>query len=129
MPDNDEENGEDVQKFMNVLRRAPHGTIYSYEALEMILILGAFEQDTSVAFIDDGVYTLLKNQDTEGIGIKGFANTFRALDGFDIEKLYVDKESMEERGLTEDDFVVDVEVLTSEEIGKLMKEQDVVIHH
>ena len=128
MPEFDDENGEDVKKFMNVVHRAPHGTIYTYEGLEMILIEGAFEQDVSVAFISDGVYALLKNQETEDIGVKGFANTFRALEGFDIEKLYVDKESMEERGLTPDDLIVDVEVLTSEEIGKLMTEQDVVIH-
>lgn len=129
MSEHDEETGEVTKKIMNVLRRAPHGSIYTYEGLEMILIHGAFEQDTSVAFIDDGVYSLLKNQVTDGIGIKGFANTFRALDGFDIENLYVDKESMEERGLTEEDFVVDVEVLTSKELGQLMKEQDVIFHH
>lgn len=128
MTDHDEENEEVVKKIMNVVRRAPHGSIYTYEGLEMILVMAAFEQDISVVFIDDGIYSLLKNQDTEGIGIKGFANTYRALDGFDVEKLFVDKESMEERGLTEDDFVVDVEVLTSSEIGKLMTEQDVVVH-
>jgi tRNA 2-thiouridine synthesizing protein C len=36
---------------------------------------------------------------------------------------------LEERGLTEDDLVVDVEVLSSAEIGKLMAEQDLVVHH
>ena len=118
-----------VKKIMHVMRRAPHGTIYTYEGLEMILIMAAFEQDISVTFIDDGVYSIVKGQETDGIGIKGFANTFRALDGYDVEKLYVDKTSMEERGLTEDDFLVDVEVLTSEEIGKMMTEQEVIIHH
>ena len=48
---------------------------------------------------------------------------------YDVEKLYVDKESLEERGLTEDDLLVDVEVLSSEEIGRLMNEQDVVVPH
>ncbi|MDH5751993.1 MAG: sulfurtransferase complex subunit TusC [Deltaproteobacteria bacterium] len=124
-----EEDQEVVKKFMNIIRRAPHGTIYTYEALEMILIMGAFEQDISVAFIDDGVYALVKNQDTSEIGIKGFSNTFRALDGYDIEKLYVDRESMEERGLTEDDLVVGVEVVSSEELGNMMKEQDVLVPH
>lgn len=125
----EEEDYEVVKKIMHVVRRAPHGSIYSYEGIEMILIMGAFEQDITVVFIDDGVYTLLKNQDTQGIGIKGFANTWRALDGYDIEKLYVDRQSMEERGLHPDDFVVDVEVMTSEALGTLMKEQEVVIHH
>ena len=119
----------DTKKIMHVMRRAPHGSIYTYEGLEMILIMAAYEQDLSVAFIGDGVYALKKNQDTAGIGIKGFSKTFMALDGYDVEKLYVDKSSLEERGMTEDDLVVDVEVMDPAEIGRLMTEQDVVIHH
>ncbi len=114
---------------MHVLRHAPHGTIYTCEGLEMILIMAAYEQDLSIVFIGDGVYALKKGQDTAGIGTKGFSRTFMALDGYDVEKLYVERVSLEERGLTEDDLVVDVEVLDSEEIGGLMREQDVIIHH
>jgi tRNA 2-thiouridine synthesizing protein C len=120
---------ENVKKIMHVMRQAPHGTIYTYEGLEMILIMAAYEQDLSLVFIGDGVYSLKKNQDTAGIGIKGFAKTFMALDGYDVEKLYVDRVSLEERGLGEEDLVVAVEVLESSEIGSLMKEQDVIIHH
>ncbi len=114
---------------MHVLRHAPHGTIYTFEGLEMILIMAAYEQDLSVVFIGDGVFALKKGQDTAAIGTKGFSRTFMALDGYDVEKLYVERVSLEERGLTEDDLVVAVEVLDSEEIGGLMREQDVIIHH
>ena len=31
--------------------------------------------------------------------------------------------------MTEDDLVVDVEILNSNEIGNMMTKQDVVIHH
>jgi tRNA 2-thiouridine synthesizing protein C len=120
---------ETVKKIMHVMRQAPHGTIYTYEGLEMILIMAAYDQDISVTFIDDGVYALKKGQDTEGIEIKGFSKTFGALEGYDVEKLYVDQISLEERGLTENDLVVDVEVLSSAEIGKIMAKQDVVVHH
>lgn len=123
------EDDEIVKKIMHVMREAPHGTIYTYEGLEMILIMAAYDQDISVAFIDDGVYALKKDQNTEDIEIKGFSKTFGALEGYDVEKLYVDQISLEERGLTEDDLVVDVEILSSAEIGKLMAEQDVVVHH
>ena len=123
------EDDEIVKKIMHVMREAPHGTIYTYEGLEMILIMAAYDQDISVAFIDDWVYALKKGQNTEDIEIKGFAKTFWALDGYDVEKLYVDQISLEERGLNEDDLVVDVEVLSSAEIGKLMAEQDLVVHH
>ena len=123
------EDDEIFKKIMHVMREAPHGTIYTYEGLEMILIMAAYDQDISVAFIDDGVYALKKDQNTEDIEIKGFSKTFGALDGYDVEKLYVDQISLEERGLTEDDLVVDVEILSSAEIGKLMAEQDLVVHH
>jgi tRNA 2-thiouridine synthesizing protein C len=118
-----------VKKIMHIMRRAPHGSIYSYEGLEMILIMASYEQDITVVFIDDGVYALKKDQDTEALGIKGFSQTFRALDGFDVEKLYVDRISLEERGLNHEDLVVPVEIMESDQIGLLMKEQEAIFHH
>ncbi len=59
--------------------------------------------------------------------MKNFLPTYRALDGYDVEKLYVEQESLEARGLTEADLLVPVEVLSSAEMGELMAEQDVVL--
>jgi tRNA 2-thiouridine synthesizing protein C len=115
-----------VKKFMFVNRRAPYGTIYALESLEVVLITATFDQDVSLVFVDDGVYELVKGQDTQGIGIKNHSKTYRALDGYDVEKLYVERESMAARGLTEDDLLVDVKVLSSAEMAALMVEQDVV---
>jgi tRNA 2-thiouridine synthesizing protein C len=78
-------------------------------------------------FADDGVFQLKKGQGTKAVGMKNFSPTYRALEGYDIEKLYVEKESMEARGLTEEDLIVPVEVLTSQEMATLMDEQDVVM--
>jgi tRNA 2-thiouridine synthesizing protein C len=123
----EENSGGVVKKFMYVNRRAPHGSIYAQESLEVVLVGAAFEQDVSVVFLDDGVYQIRKDQDTSAIGTKNFSKTFRALEMYDVEKLYVEKESMRARGMTEDDLNVPVEVKTSEEIGRLMEEQDVVL--
>ena len=116
-----------VKKFMYVNRRAPHGSIYAQESLEVVLVGAAFDQDVTVVFLDDGVYQIRKDQDTDAIGTKNFSKTFRALEMYDVEKLYVDKESMQARGMSEGDFNVPVEVKTSEEIGRLMEEQDVIL--
>lgn len=116
-----------VKKFMFVNRKAPHGTIYALEVLEMVLISAAFDQDVHLAFLDDGVYQLKKGQDTKAVNMKNFSRTYRALEGYDIEKLYVDRESLEERGLTADDLVVDVEVLGRAEMADLMNNMDVVL--
>ncbi len=127
--DMDMEDGGTIKKFMFVNRKAPYGTVYALEALEVVLISAAFEQDVSMAFVDDGVYQLMKGINTEGTELKNFSKTYRALDGYDIEKLYVEQESLEARGLTEDDLLVDVTVMSAAELAATMAEQDVVISH
>jgi tRNA 2-thiouridine synthesizing protein C len=94
----------DAKKFMYINRRAPYGTIYAWESLEVVLIGAAFEQDVSVTFMDDGVFQLTKGQDTSGIGMKNFSPTYAALGDFEVTKIYVEKESLEERGLSLDDL-------------------------
>lgn len=93
-----------AKKFMYMNTKAPYGTIYALESLEVVLIGAAFEQDVSLAFIGDGVYQLAKGQNTDGIGMKNFSPTYSALGDYDVNKIYVEKESLEERGLTLDDL-------------------------
>lgn len=116
-----------IKKFMFVSRKAPYGTIYGHEMQETMLISAAFEQDVSVVFMDDGVFLIKKGHDTGAVNIKNFSPTYRALEGYDIEKLYVEKESLEARGLTVDDLLVPVEVVTSDQLGELMEQQDIII--
>ena len=88
-----------VKKIMYVNRKAPYGTIYALESLEVVLIAAAFDQDVSLVFMDDGVYQLKKGHQTKGIEVKNFQPTYRALDDYDVNKLYVEKEALEARGL------------------------------
>lgn len=116
-----------IKKLMYVNRRAPYGTIYAQESLEVVLIGAAFDQDVSVTFIDDGVYQLTKGQNTERVGMKNFSNAYRALEDYDVEKLYVERESLEARGIGEEEMIVDVEIKSAEEIKQLMEEHDVIL--
>lgn len=118
-----------TKKFMYVNRRAPYGTIYALEGLEVVLIGAAFEQDVSMVFLDDGVFQLKKGQNTEESGMKNFSPTYRALEMYDVEKLYIEEESMEQRGLTADDLIVPVEVLSTAELADLMEQQDVILDY
>jgi tRNA 2-thiouridine synthesizing protein C len=93
-----------IKKFMYINRKAPYGTVYALESLEVVLIGAAFDQDVSLAFIGDGVYQLTKGQKTDGIGQKNFSPTFAALGDYEVTKIYIEKESLEERGLTLDDL-------------------------
>lgn len=131
----------EVKKFLYVNRKAPYGTIYALESLEVVLIGAAFDQDVSLAFLDDGVFQLTKGQNTEAIGVKNFSPTFRALGDYDVTKLFVERESMVERGLTEDDLQEimyededddwaekpSIRVISRAEMAQVMADQDVVL--
>lgn len=135
------ENEGGIKKFMYVNRKAPYGTIYALESLEVVLIGAAFDQDVSLAFLDDGVYQLAKGQDTKDIGMKNFSPIYKVLGDYDINKLYVEKESLEARGLSLDDLQdimyededddweekPSIRVVSAAELRDLMDEQDVVL--
>ena len=131
-----------VKKFMYINRRAPYGTIYAVEGLEVVLIGAAFEQDVCMAFIDDGVYQLKKNQDTSALEIKNFSPAYRALGDYDVNRLYVERESLEARGLRAEDLMEltyededddwaekpSVNIVDREELANLIAEQDVILN-
>lgn len=130
------------KKFLYINRRPPHGSIYAHESLEVVLIGAAFEQDVTLAFIDDGVYQLMQNQDTGGIGSKNFAPTFRALGDYDVSQIYVERESLEMRGLSKEDLMPltyededddwaekdSIHVVSSDELADIIEQQDVILN-
>lgn len=111
------------KKFLYVNRRAPYGTIYALESLEVVLIGAAFDQHVSLAFIDDGVFQLTKGQDTKPLGVKNFSPTFRALGDYGVTKFYVEKELLQERGLT----VGDLQAVTYEDENDGFKEKPSIL--
>jgi len=131
-----------TKKFLYVNRKPPHGTIYALESLEVVLIGAAFEQDVTLAFIDDGVYQLLQNQDSSAIGSKNFAPTFRALGDYDVNKIYVERESLEMRGLVKEDLMPltwedededwaekdSIHIVSSAELAEIIEQQDVLLN-
>lgn len=129
------------KKFMYVNRKAPYGTIYALESLEVVLISAAFEQGVSLAFLDDGVYQLVKGQDTSGIGMKNFSPTYRALGDYDIKHLYVERESLDERGLKPENLLEityededdeseksSIRIVSRSELTDIMAQQDVLLN-
>ena len=116
-----------VKRFLFLNRKAPHGTVYALEELEMVLIAAMFDQDVHLAFLDDGVFQIKKHQAPSTLEMKDFSRTFGALETYDIEKIYVERESMEERGLSSDDFLIPVQIISRSEVTALMDDMDVVL--
>lgn len=130
------------KKFLYVNRKAPHGSIYALESLEVVLIGAAFEQEVTLAFIDDGVYQLLQKQDSSAIGSKNFSPTYRALGDYDVNRIFVERESLELRGLSKEDLMPltwededddwaekdSIHVVSSAELAEIIEQQDVLLN-
>ena len=116
-----------VKRFLYINRKAPHGTVYALEELEMVLVAAMFEQDVHLAFLDDGVFQIRKSQKPSELEMKDFSKTYRALEDYGVEKIFVEKESLEERGLSPEDFIIPVTVLGRHDISSLMESMDVVL--
>ena len=128
----------DAKKVMITVRKAPHGSIYVQEAIEVMFIVASYGMELSVVFIDDGVLALKSGQDTSELGIKGFMASLGALTDFEVTNVFADSQSMADRNLSEDDIVfigededteepVKPKVMDSQELAKMMADQDAIM--
>lgn len=128
----------DAHKLMIVIRKAPHGSIYAQEAIEVMFIMATFDMNLSVVFLDDGVYAVKQGQNTNEVGIKGFSASLGTLIDWDVSNVFVDKQSLDDRNIatgqllsigededTEEDLYP--RVLNTAELKKMMHEQDTVL--
>jgi tRNA 2-thiouridine synthesizing protein C len=104
-----------------LMRKAPYGSVYTAEGFRTMMGIAVFEMDLTVIFVDDGVYTLLKDQDPTKLDMKPLGDGFPMLTEFDVEKFLVHDESLQERGLTVDDLLMDVEIVTSAQIAATLE--------
>jgi tRNA 2-thiouridine synthesizing protein C len=104
-----------------LMRKAPYGTVYTAEGFRTLMGIAVFEMDISVIFLDDGVYALLRGQNPEQLDMKPLGDGFPMLTEFDVEKFFVHDESLAERGLTADDLVMDVQVITGTDIAQILE--------
>ncbi len=91
-----------------IFRSAPHGSASGREGLDALLAASAVNEELTALFIEDGVYQLLREQQPQQILGRDYAPTFKMLDLYDVEHIYVCAESMAARGLSTEDLLIDV---------------------
>ncbi len=111
-----------MEKVIVLLRKAPYGSIYTAEAFRTIMGIAVFEMDICVVFVDDGVYSLVKDQNPEKLEMKPLGDGFPMLKEFNVNRFVVHDESLSERGLTADDLVMEVEMANNSQISEIIKE-------
>lgn len=113
------------KKLLIVTRRSPYGGSFAREALDVALAASIYDQDIGILFMDDGVFQLLKNQQPDHTYFKNFGANLSTLSLYGIEKTYAHKESLQERGLTKADLILDnIQILSSKDVEEFLCRQD-----
>jgi len=102
-----------------ILKKPPHGSLYPAEGLRVAVAVSASE--TKVVSISDSVYAFLKETD-----MTLYKHHLNFLKETEIPVL-VDKDSLDERGLTEGDLVDAITVREHSEILNVIAEADATL--
>jgi tRNA 2-thiouridine synthesizing protein C len=116
------------KRFLFVFARPPHASLHVQELLDMALTAAAFDQTVNLLLIDHGVYSLKSWQQPSRLDCKDTRPIFESLDLYDIEHIYVETESLRERGLGPEDLCLPVQLLSRSEIGTLLGQQTVIVN-
>ena len=103
-----------------LLRQPPHGTLYPVEGLRMTVAVSADFDPITIA-INDAVYTFTKDVDKTM-----YAMHIEFIKSIDLD-IFIDKKSLDERGLTKEDLIEQVEVKEHGEILKMIADSTVTI--
>ncbi|MBA6415912.1 sulfurtransferase complex subunit TusC [Colwellia sp. 6M3] len=106
--------------------QAPFSTAVGKEALDAALIFGSYEQATSLFFLGDGVFQVIGDQNASAIEIKDYLKTFSALEFYDIENIYVCKSSLQERNLSENFHMSNIQVLSNKDFSQRLHQHNVI---
>lgn len=115
-----------MKRYLFVLRKPAHSGAYLQEMLDIILITAAFDQSVSILWLDDAVFSLKNQQQPERLTLKDTAAMMQSLSIYDVTELYIETESLQERGLVIDDLCLPVQLLPRKSIGEFMRSFDVV---
>lgn len=107
------------KKIVVILRKPPHGSLFPAEGLRVAVAVSASE--TQVVSIEDSVYAFLKEAD-----MTLYKHHLDFLEETEIPVL-VDRDLLEERGLTEGDLVGAVTVKDHNEILNVIAAADATL--
>jgi tRNA 2-thiouridine synthesizing protein C len=116
-----------MKKYLIIMRHPPHGSIHVQEQLDIILTLGAFDRMVSLLFLDESVFQLFRGQSAEQYEHKETLAIFDALALYDVHDLWVETESLIEKGLVSEQLTLPVKTIARVRVSQFMSGFDVIL--
>lgn len=105
------------------IRHAPYGNNHVHEAMDAIMACAAYGYPVHVFFLDDGVFSLLPQQNTESLKMKSVSKQLQALPLYDVEQFWVCQQSIDERQINKADLPDEAVILSAAELKEALKQQ------
>ncbi len=106
-----------MKRVLYIVRRQPG--VLANETTDLMLVSGVFEQQTTVLFMDDGVYQL--------VGLDQRQSSVKALPTYGVADIHVEADSLSARGLATDRIHMDVHLADRASVRHLISRHDVVL--
>lgn len=112
------------RRMLFLFAAGPRAGLRGREGLDAVLMAAAFDQAVTLAFIDDGVFQLLPGQDAAAAGGDDHTGGFAALHLYDVDRILVERDSLQARGLDAADLRIAVEVVDGARLGEELRAHD-----
>lgn len=110
-----------------LLQSAPYAGSLARSCLDLALSFAVFSQRPQLLFSGDAVLCLQGEQNAEAVGRKSLRKVIDSLPLYDIEHVYVDESSLNQLGLSPNDFPAFAVCVNSEQVRALINEASHVI--
>lgn len=105
-----------------IIRHAPHSSNWLREGLDAALVAAAFGQPVHLLFMGQGIMALLKEQGSGAPGQKATLPTIDMLEMYDIDKLWVSEQALQNMHLTIDSLVEGTTLIADREVAGLLQQ-------
>ena len=116
-----------MKNILYIISRSPYSGVRSFELIDSAMVSAIFENNVSILFRAEGVWSLLSDQTGELLNSNTHSKVLSALPTYEIDNLYFCEDSVNERRISRDQIDIPVKPLSLNEQQQLIANQDIVM--
>ena len=116
-----------MKNILYIISRSPYSGVQSFELIDSAMVSAIFENNVSILFRAEGVWSLLSDQNGELLNSKTHSKVLSALPTYEIDNLYFCEDSVNERRISRDQIDIPVKPLSLNGQQQLIANQDIVM--
>ena len=116
-----------MKNILYIISKSPYSGVQSFELIDSAMVSAIFENNVSILFRAEGVWSLISDQNGELLNSKTHSKVLSALPSYEIDNIYFCEDSINERRINRDQIDIPVKPLSLNEQQQLIANQDIVM--